>query len=111
MGNRESFKTFYIRSKSGLFDAATFQDSFVKVIVPWTKRIMQPKVLIGENLSSHIEIIQMCQRFNIRFAFNLIQLTQPLDANFLRPLKQAWQSILTDIKIQRPNTNCNKYKK
>lgn len=103
--------TFYNRTKSGWFDAGTFHDWFLKVVVPWAKRDNEPKVLIGDNLSSHINIniLQACQRHNIRFVLlppNSTQLTQPLDVSFFRPLKQAWRSILTDIKIKQPNLNC-----
>lgn len=61
----------YNRTKSGWFDSASFQDWFFKIVVPWAKKLEGPKVLIGDNLSSHInvEVLRECQRANIRFVF------------------------------------------
>uniref|UniRef100_A0A6P7GEX9 Jerky protein homolog-like n=1 Tax=Diabrotica virgifera virgifera TaxID=50390 RepID=A0A6P7GEX9_DIAVI len=103
-------RTLYNRTKSGWFDASTFQDWFFKVVLPWSKRDNSTKVLIGDNLSSHlnIEIIRACQTANIRFVFlppNSTGLTQPLDVGFFRPLKRAWKTILTDLKTSQPNLN------
>lgn len=97
----------YNRTKSGWFDSASFQDWFMKVVLPWAKKLEGPKVLIGDNLSSHIniEVLRECQRANIRFVFlpsNSTHLTQPLDVSFFRPLKIAWRSILTDYKLKNP---------
>lgn len=103
--------TLYNRSQSGWFDASTFQDWFMKVIVPWARRTNSPKVVIGDNLSSHIniDVLRECQRHNIRFVLlppNTTQVTQPLDVSYFRPLKQAWRSILTKVKLENPNLNC-----
>lgn len=103
-------QTFYNRSKSGWFDAAIFQDWFSKVVVPWAKRNTDAKVVIGDNLSSHIniEILRLCQRLRIKFVLlppNSTGLTQPLDVGFYRPLKRAWRKILTDLKTRQPNIN------
>lgn len=46
-------KTVYNQTKSGWFDAATFQDYFLKIVVPWARKLEGPKVVIGDNLSSH----------------------------------------------------------
>lgn len=102
--------TIYNRTKSGWFDAATFQDWFSKVVVPWAKRNTDTKVVIGDNLSSHIniDILKSCQRLNIRFVLlppNSTGLTQPLDVGFYRPLKRAWKTLLTDLKTRQPNLN------
>lgn len=105
-------QTIYNRSKSGWFDSGTFEDWFQKIIVPWAKKDNNcPKVVIGDNLSSHInvDILRACQRLNIRFVFlppNSTQITQPLDVSLFRPVKQAWRSLLTDIKLKQPTINC-----
>lgn len=104
-------KTVYNRTKSGWFDAPTFQDWFTKVVLPWAKKTEGPKVIIGDNLSSHIniDVLQQCQRNNIRFVLlppNTTHLTQPLDVSFFRPLKAAWRTILNDIKMKQPKLNC-----
>lgn len=103
--------TVYNRSRSGWFDAITFEDWFMKIVIPWSRRSTKPKVLIGDNLSSHlnVDVLRECQRRNIRFVFlppNTTQLTQPLDVSYFRPLKQAWRSILTKIKLEHPRLNC-----
>lgn len=46
----------YNRSKSGWFDAVTFQDWFQKLFVPYAKRLGQRVVLIGDNLASHLSV-------------------------------------------------------
>lgn len=103
--------TDYNRSKSGWFDAATFQDWFEKIVVPWARKTQQSKVLVGDNLLSHIniDVLQSCQRLKKRFVLltpNTTQLTQPLDVSFFRPVKDVWRKILTDLKLKQPNLNC-----
>lgn len=106
--------TRYKSTKSGWFDSLAFEDWFVQVVVPWARRKDGKKALIGDNLSSHInvEVLQMCQRYNISFIFlppNSTHLTQPLDLSFFRPLKRAWREILTSYKVKNPrNSTLNK---
>lgn len=97
----------YNRSKSGWFDGFTFEDWFSSIVIPWAKRLSGPKVIIGDNLSSHlnIEIIIECQRNNVRFVFlpkNATHITQPLDVGYYGPLKKIWRKLLTDYKTQNP---------
>ncbi|XP_012563137.1 uncharacterized protein LOC105847861 [Hydra vulgaris] len=61
------------------------------------------KVLIGDNLSSHISahIIEECNKNNIKFVLlpsNSKHFTQPLDVAFFRPLKIKWRQTLTEWK-------------
>ena len=44
----------YNRSKSGWFDNVCSSDWFTTVILPWCRRNEGPKVIIGDNLSSHL---------------------------------------------------------
>ncbi|KAJ8931082.1 hypothetical protein NQ314_016058 [Rhamnusium bicolor] len=69
------------RRKSGWFDGPTFMEWFETMVVPWAKKIQGVKVIIGDNLSSHlnIEILKTCQKLNIRFVFCLQ--TQPTSYN------------------------------
>ena len=67
-----------------------------------------PKVLISDNLSSHlsVEIISQCQANDIRFVFlppNSTHITQPLDVAFFRPVKMAWRKILCEWKSRPGN--------
>ena len=61
----------YNRTSSGWFDAVTFQDWFLHIALPELKKRNGPKVMIGDNLSSHlsIDIIQKCVENDIRFVF------------------------------------------
>jgi len=97
----------YNRSKSGWFDSFSFEDWFTTIVVPWAKKTAGTKVIIGDNLSSHlnVNIIVECQRNNIRFVFlpkNATHLTQPLDVAYYGPLKRIWRNILLNYKIQNP---------
>ncbi|KAG5866221.1 hypothetical protein JTB14_033437 [Gonioctena quinquepunctata] len=81
----------------------TFTDWVKTVAVPYLKKLEGQKILIGDNLSSHIapEAISPCQENNIQFVFlpsNSTHLTQPLDIAFFRQLKGAWRKMLTDWK-------------
>jgi len=60
-------------------------------------------VVIGDNLSSHINIavLQACQQNNIAFVSlppNATHLAQPLDVAFFKPIKIAWRKIISDWK-------------
>ncbi|CAH0719076.1 unnamed protein product, partial [Brenthis ino] len=99
--------TRYNCTKSGWFDSACFEDYFRTIILKWAKNLTGPKVIIGDNLSSHlnIEVVELCQKYDIRFVFlppNSTHLTQPLDVAFFAPLKIEWRKILTNYKIQNP---------
>ncbi|KAJ8932166.1 hypothetical protein NQ314_014878 [Rhamnusium bicolor] len=103
--------TIYNRTKSGWFDGPTFQDWFSKVIIPWARSSPEPKIIIGDNLLSHlnVEVIRACQRYNIKFVFlppNATYITQPLDVSFFHPLKVTWRKILREIKLKHPKENC-----
>ena len=77
----------------------TIEDWFSSIVLPWAKKQTGTKLLLGDNLSSHLNetAIANCETHNIRFAFlpaNMTHLTQPLDVCFFRPLKQPWRKIL-----------------
>lgn len=97
----------YNRTKSGWFDASTFLEWFTTIVVPWAKKLDGPKVIIGDNLSSHvnIDVVELCEKHNVRFVLlppNSTQLSQPLDVAFFGPLKKVWRKILKDYKIENP---------
>lgn len=92
----------YNRSKSGWFDAYTFEDWFLTIVIPWARRMPGEKVIIGDNLSSHlnIDIIVGCQREQIKFVFlpkNATHLTQPLDVGYYGPLKKNMATNFGDL--------------
>lgn len=93
----------YNRTESGWFDGATFEDWFFKVVLPYAKSQDGKKVMIGDNLSSHVSlaVVSACEDNNISFVLlppNSTHLTQPLDVSVFRPMKGHWRSILTDFK-------------
>ena len=61
----------YNRSKSGWFDLRCFEEWFMSVALPYLKPLRGKKVLVGNNLSSHLsaEIIQKCEENQIAFCF------------------------------------------
>lgn len=99
--------TRYNRSKNGWFNVIVFEDWFYSIALPYFKKFDAdaPKVLIGDNLSSHIsvKIIQDCKKHNIRFVLlppNSTHYCQPLDAAFFRPLKRKWRAKLDSWKTK-----------
>lgn len=85
------------RSKNGWFNSAVFEDWFATIALTHFKKATkeEPKLLIGDNLSSHlsIHVISTCREFNIRFVLlptNNTYMRQPLDVAFFQPLKKQW---------------------
>lgn len=95
----------YNRSMSGWFDSELFEDWFKTIIIPYFRKLAGPKVLIGDNLNSHItmNVIQECENNGIRFVLlppNSTHLLQPLDVAYFRPLKIAWRATLEKWKLK-----------
>ncbi|XP_068084395.1 uncharacterized protein [Anabrus simplex] len=93
----------YNRTKSGWFDGTTFEDWFNTLLLPELKKKDGRKVIIGDNLSSHISprVIETCERNDIAFVClppNATHLRQPLDLSYFRPMKIYWRQILDDWK-------------
>jgi hypothetical protein len=94
----------YNRSRSGWFDTQCFEDWFFSLLLPRLRKGDGSKhVLIGDNLSSHLNVavLEACKQNNISFVAlppNSTHLTQPLDVAFFRPMKIAWKKLLTDWK-------------
>ncbi|XP_028167146.1 uncharacterized protein LOC114357630 [Ostrinia furnacalis] len=89
----------YNRTSSGWFDAQSFRDWVKEIVLPFYENKEGKKVLVGDNLSSHLstELIDLCKSQDIHFVFlpaNSTHLTQPLDVAFFRPMKIAWRQIL-----------------
>lgn len=77
----------YNRTSSGWFDRHTFEDWVETVALPYFSNKVGEKILIGDNLSSHlsIDIIRKCQEHNVHLVFlppNSTHPTQPLDVAF-----------------------------
>ena len=100
--------TRYNSSKSGWFDSFIFVDWFEHTALPVLRRQTGTKMLIGDNLASHISesVIQQCLKHDIRFVClppNSTDKLQPLDVGYFAPLKAAWKPILTKFKTSYPN--------
>ena len=95
--------TRYNRSKSGWFDVQCFHDWFFSIALPYIKKLNGKKIMIGDNLSSHInkDVVNACQENEISFIClppNSTHLTQPLDVAFFRSMKAKWRTLLTEWK-------------
>uniref|UniRef100_A0A1B0GJE9 HTH CENPB-type domain-containing protein n=1 Tax=Lutzomyia longipalpis TaxID=7200 RepID=A0A1B0GJE9_LUTLO len=95
----------YNRSNSGWFDGKVFEDWFTTLMLPILKAQEGVKVMIGDNLSSHIslEVLKQCEEHNIKFIAlppNSTHMLQPLDVAVFRSVKYKWKSILQCWKLQ-----------
>ncbi|XP_008183710.1 jerky protein homolog-like [Acyrthosiphon pisum] len=103
-------KTRFNRSKSGWFDMKIFEDWYFEVVLPYFRTInANKKVMIGDNLASHVseEVIKSCAENGISFVLlppNTTHLTQSLDVAFFRPLKLKWRDVLRSWKNKNIGT-------
>ena len=95
--------TRYNRSKSGWFDETTFTDWPFTLTLQILHKQEGKKVLVGDNLSSHLSqsVIDECSKHNIAFVClfpNATHLLQSLDVAWFAPLKKLWRKVLEDWK-------------
>ena len=95
--------TRFNRSQSGWFDEGIFESFFNDLLLPELKKQEGKKIIIGDNLSSHLSesVIRKCERYDIKFIClpaNSTHLCQPLDVAYFKPLKVAWRKILSDFR-------------
>ncbi|KAJ8965137.1 hypothetical protein NQ314_004362 [Rhamnusium bicolor] len=95
--------THYNRSKSEWFDGVIFEDWFVTVPLKYFQKYDKevPKMLIGDNLASHlsVKVINLCKAHNILFVLhppNSTHLCQPLDVAVFRLLKMFWRQVINE---------------
>ncbi|XP_013188729.2 uncharacterized protein LOC106133519 [Amyelois transitella] len=106
--------TRYNCTKSGWFDSVMFENYFETIILPWATETAGTKVVICDNLSSHlsIKVVELCEQHDIKFVFippRSTHLTQPLDVAFFGPLKKCWRKVLYQYKLKNPTqTTLNK---
>ena len=99
--------TIYSCSKSGWFDGYQFEKWFFELLLPRLKRKVGKKLIIGDNLSSHIsmDVVQACRENDIAFVClpaNSTDKLQPLDVGVFGPMKSSWRKILTEYKEDNP---------
>jgi hypothetical protein len=97
----------YTSSMSGWFDMYIFTDWFKKIFLPHVRRMPGRKLLIGDNLASHIslEVINLCRDNDIQFVClppNSTDKIQPLDVGYFGPMKQAWRTQLKAYSDKSP---------
>ena len=106
---------YYSSTPSGWFDLFTFTDWFKKIFLPFVRRTPGKKVLIGDNLRSHLslEVIQLCGENDIEFVCLPAYTTdkmQPLDVSVFGPGKEKWRQLLRALREMDPNAKAlNKY--
>ena len=99
----------YGATESGWFDMKTFEQWFDDVFLPHVRDVEGPKVLIGDNLSSHFSpnVIASCVKHNIRFLTllpNSTHICQPLDVAVFRPMKVLWRTVLEQWRTESRST-------
>jgi len=97
----------YNHSPSGWFDMPICEDWFFETYLPVATRLPGKKVLIGDNLSSHLstKVIDACRENNIEFVClppNATDKMQPLDVGFFAQMKGAWRKQLREYKQKDP---------
>jgi hypothetical protein len=100
--------TVYNSSASGWFDTFIFEDWFKKVFLPHTRRLPGKKLLVCDNLSSHlsVSVIQQCREEDIEFVClppNSTDKIQPLDVGLFGPMKSAWRKQLRSYSDKDPS--------
>lgn len=80
-------------------------------MLPILKKQEGPKAIIGDNLSSHInmEVLRLCNENNIKFLAlppNATHLLQTLDVAYYRPMKVAWRKVLKNWKETAAASRC-----
>ena len=103
----------YTCSKSGWFDATTFEEWFFSLAFPFLKKKEGKKALIGDNLTSHfsLKVLKACKDNDIKFVClppNATDYLQPLDVAFFGPMKRKWREILDMYKADFPNLSAVK---
>lgn len=98
-------KARYTCSKSGWFDTSIFEDWFFTTALPRFKKLEGPVILLGDNLSSHVnlKVLEACEKHNIKLIFlppNSTHIMQPLDVAYFHPMKVVWRKILRQFKEQ-----------
>ena len=91
--------TRYSATESGWLTSFTFCDWFKELFLPHAQKLEGKKVLIGDNLSTHLngEVIQLCRENQIEFVClpaNLTDKLQPLDVGIFGPMKSEWRKLM-----------------
>ena len=98
-------KAYYSSSETGWFDSKDFRFWFQAVVVPWAKRLVGRKIIIGDNKSilsgkkkQTEKVLNLVNEFDVAFYFlpdHCNHVTQPLDISLCHHVKKAWKNTLT----------------
>ena len=99
--------TVYTATPSSWFNSFCFLDWFEKILLENAKRKEGKKILLGDNLSTHMsmEVIRLCRDNNIEFVClppNSTDKMQPLDVGFFGPMKTYWRQLLRAYRQEDP---------
>lgn len=91
----------YNCTRCGWMNSITFENWFLLHLLPDLKKRRGRKVLIGDNLTSHINgrVLNLCEKYNIRFVcvpYKSNHLLQPLHYAYFQPLRLMWPQLLLD---------------
>ena len=95
---------YWDTSKSGWFNMCVFDNWFEAVVAPWAiSHQGKHKVVLGDNLSSHLSPVSLKRAEELGVHFRLLppnttHFLQPLDVAFFGPLKRAWRDQLLTYK-------------
>ncbi|KAG5858271.1 hypothetical protein JTB14_028053 [Gonioctena quinquepunctata] len=95
----------FVRSRVNKWQTFTpIYRSQSEIALPALRRNDGKKVIIGNNLESHLsyKVIKACEENNISFVFlpkYSTHLCQPLDVAVFGPIKISWRKVLTDWKL------------
>ncbi len=97
----------YNSTKSGWFDMFVFNDWFHKTFLPHVRKLPGKKLLLGDNLASHISmgVIKSCRENAIEFVClppNSTHILQPLDVGFFSSMKAMWRKLLSTYAMKNP---------
>ncbi len=103
-------RSAYSSTLSGWFNGFTFKDWFVKIFLQASRKLEGKKLLLGDNLSSHlsVEVIYLCRENDVEFVCltpNITQILQPLDAGLFGPMKACWRKQLREYAAQDPSAS------
>ena len=87
-------------SDSGWMEQGIFDDWFQHHFLPFALKKEGRRVIIGDNLTSHISLktLQLCEENDISFIClppNATHILQPLDVAYFSSLKKNWRDILS----------------
>jgi len=91
----------YAVSTYGWFEMSLLEDWFVSIDLPYFRKKVGKKAVIGHSLASHIsmKVVKLCLENGIEFILlppNSTHICQPVVVGFFKSLKAAWRKALSE---------------